>query len=153
MKTCHRSMSVTRCAAFQLFSALVPFSATCLPTSPCGGTVSPSWRLHSSVCPTCIFMNWGTCGRSSSTWQWGASWPCRSDWGSRSEKRQTTTSDKNSKQNTKGPLDLQLDVSHVPWKSSTSGLWQISVWTDACSCMELPGLILGAVCSSTSLFD
>lgn len=68
-------------------------SATCLPTSPCGGTVNPSWPLHSSACATCICMNWGTCGRSFSTWPWGLLWPCRSDWGSRWAKPPTTTSD------------------------------------------------------------
>lgn len=72
-------------------------SATCLPTSPCGGTVNPSWPLHLSACPTCICMNWGTCGRSSSTWPWGLLWPCRSDWGSRWVKLRTTTSDRTSK--------------------------------------------------------
>ena len=72
-------------------------SATCLPTFPCGGTVNPSWPLRWSACPTCICMNWGTCGRSSSTWPWGLLWPCRSDWGSRWVKPQTTTSDRTSK--------------------------------------------------------
>lgn len=72
-------------------------SATCLPTSPCGGTVNPSWPLHSSACPTCTCMNWGTCGRSSSTWPWGLLWPCRSGWGSRWAKRRTTTSDGSAK--------------------------------------------------------
>lgn len=71
-------------------------SATCSPTSPCGGTVNPSWPLLSSAWPTCICMNWGTCGRSSSTWPWGLSWPCRSGWGSRWAKPRTTTSDRTS---------------------------------------------------------
>lgn len=103
-----------KACSIQILLCASPFSATCSPTSLCGGTVSPSWRLHSSVCPTCICMNWETCGRSSSMWQWGPSWPFRSDWGNRWEKRQTIMSDKDWKH--KGQSDLQSDVSHVPWK-------------------------------------
>lgn len=105
--------------SIQILLCPSPCSATCLPTTLCGGTVSPSWHLHSSACPTCICMNWETCGRSSSMWQSEPSWPCRSDWGNRWEKRQTTTSDKNLKH--KGQLDLRSDVLHVPWKCSRDG--------------------------------
>lgn len=76
-----------------IFLPLSFFSATCSPTSPSGGTVNLSWRSHSYVCPTCICMNWGTFGRSSSTWQWGPSWPCKSDSGNPWENHQTITSD------------------------------------------------------------
>lgn len=93
MKTCQPPVSV---ACFPT-AVCLHCSATCLPTSPCGGTVNPSWPLHSSAWPTCICMNWGTCGRSSSTWPWGLSWPCRSDWGSRWVKPRTTTSDRTSR--------------------------------------------------------
>lgn len=104
----------------QILLCCFPSSATCLPTSPCGGTVSPSWHLHSSVCPTCICMNWGTCGRSSSMWQWEPSWPCKSNWGSRWAKHQTTTSDKDLKH--KELTDPQSDVPHMQQR------WHWSVW-------------------------
>lgn len=84
--------NIVVCASFTL--CLSPFSATCLPTSQSGGTASPSWPLHSSVFPTCICTNWGTSGRSSFTWRWAPSWPCRSDWGNRWAKHRTTMSDK-----------------------------------------------------------
>lgn len=97
MKTCPPPASV---ACFPTRVCL-HCSATCLPTSPCGGTVNPSWPLRWSACPTCTCMNWGTCGRSSSTWPWGLLWPCRSDWGSRWVKPRTTTSDGTSKRSKK----------------------------------------------------
>lgn len=100
--------------SIQILLCHSPFSATCLPTPLSGGTVSPSWRLHSFVCPTCICMNWGTCGRFSSMWRWGPLWHCRSDWGNHSAKHQTIMSDTNYKH--EGQTDLSSYLLHMLWK-------------------------------------
>lgn len=110
-------------------------SATCLPTSPCGGAVNPSWPLRWSACPTCICTNWGTCGRSSSTCPWGPSAPCRSDSGSRWARHRTTTSDNNLQRAAKKQKRKQsLRSGAAPWPFS-SVFWpnamepQSSAWT------------------------